>query len=652
MSNEQRQSVSGRLISAVTSARAELIASVIAGIFLFAGWLLSSLMGVEGARGLVWVSLGIGMLYGLRAAAESVRERSIDIDVLMVVGAALAALLDQPTEGALLMFLFLLSGALEDMAMMRTTRAVEALHKLMPTQTIRFDEQTKQWEPADPQSLRQGDLVKILPGESIPADAVIGSGESALNQAAITGEELPRTVGPGDEIYAGTINVGNPIEARVSRPAAESSLQRILNLVVEAQQQREPVQRLIDRLNQPYAISVFAVSIIVLLVWWLAFGDSLKNATYTAITLLIVASPCAVIISTPTATLAAITRASRRGVLFKGGQSIDRLARIKAVAFDKTGTLTLGRPRVHELHPVGWSNTDDLLAVAAGLEQDSTHPIATAVLECAQARGVEPAASSESKFTPGKGVSGFFDGKPARVGSYDFVEPIVPECLKANMQEILSLVRQDGRIALAAVHDEHAAVFVLSDETRQGADQLVRDLHRVNIHPVIMLTGDHADTAERIATKLGLDEWRAELLPADKVDAVHDIRQRHGTVGVIGDGVNDAPALTAADVALAIGSIGSDAALESADIVLISDDLSCIPWAVEFSRRVRRTIKLNLIFALSAICIMAAAVLVGSRLGMEFPLWLGVLGHEGGTLLVVCNSLSLLLVRTAAPTEK
>ena len=649
MSPKPSQSILIRLIDVLNSERAELFASVCAGLFLFTGWTLTSLGGLENARWLIWLSLGIGMCYGLKAAAESVRNRSVDIDILMVVGAALAAVLNQPAEGALLMFLFTLSGVLEDMATMRTTRAVEALHKLMPTQTLRLDKQTKQWEPTDPQSLARGDLIKVLPGESVPADAIIDSGESSLNQAALTGEELPRTVGPGDDIYAGTINVGNPIEATVSRPAAESSLQRILNLVIEAQQQREPVQQLIDRLSQPYAISVFAVSILVFLVWWIGFGDSLKNATYTAITLLIVASPCAVIISTPTATLAAITRASRRGVLFKGGQSIDRLARMKAVAFDKTGTLTLGRPRVHEVHPVGWSSVDSVLAVAAGLEQDSTHPIALAVLECAQARAVDPIAPTESSFSPGKGVSGVFDGKPARVGSYDFVEPIMPECLKMSMQETLSLVRHDGCIALAAVYDEHAAVFVLSDETRQGADQLVRDLHQINIHPVIMLTGDHEDTAKRIATKLGLDEWHAELLPADKVDAVHEFRRKYGTIGVIGDGVNDAPALAAADVAMAIGSIGSDAALESADIVLLSDDLSCIPWAVEFSRQVRRTIKINLIFALSAICLMAAAVLIGSRLGMEFPLWMGVLGHEGGTLLVVCNSLSLLLFRGSLP---
>ena len=321
------------LWTAATSARGEFAAAVAAGVLLLVGAVLGR---VEAAAtvgvAMVWLSLVIGMVHGVRAAAEALREGKVDIDVLMVVGAALAAWVGAPAEGALLLFLFVLSGALEDLAMQRTKRAVEALHQLMPTRALRLEGDS--WREVAPEDLRPGDRVKVLPGESVPADARVAEGLTSVDQASLTGESMPRTVRPGDEIWAGTINVGDPVQAEVTRVAAESSLQRVLRLVTEAQQQREPVQRLIDRVSQPYALAVFGASIAVLLVWWLALGAPLVGegpggrggAVYTAITLLIVASPCAVIIATPTATLAAIARAARGGVLFKGGQAIERLA--------------------------------------------------------------------------------------------------------------------------------------------------------------------------------------------------------------------------------------------------------------------------------------------------------------------------------------
>ncbi len=650
------------------SARAELAASLIAGTLLLLGFLLTRAAGQDWARSLYWVSLAIGMLYGGRAAIAALRARKFDIDVLMVVGAALAAWLNAPAEGALLLFLFVLSGALEALAMQRTTRAVEALHRLMPTAALKWepvagptpdngqpaasgDGEGGRWVHVEPESLVPGDRIKILPGESLPTDAKVTLGVSSINQANLTGESMPREVGPGDDLYAGTINVGNPIEARVTRPVRESSLQRILNLVMEAQQQREPIQRLIDRVSQPYALTVLAASILVLLVWCLVFNVPLKDATYTAITLLIVMSPCALIISTPTATLAAIARGARAGVLFKGGQSIERLSRMTAVAFDKTGTLTIGRPRVQQVHPVGWSSAERMLAVAAGLEQDSTHPIAAAIRDAAAQRAIAPAPLERPTFTPGRGVSGEFNGHPARLGTLAFVEELIPACLRSRVAEVLGKVQLRGQIGTAVSCCQEAGVIILSDEIRPGAPELVQRLHDLGVRPVCMLTGDNCATAQHVAQALGIDEWHAEMLPGDKVEAVKELkrrvasgpgRRRPGAVGVIGDGVNDAPALAAADVSIAIGSIGSDAALESADIVLLSDDLSVVPWATALARRARFTIAVNLAFSLGAIAIMALATLVGSRLGFRLPLWAGVLGHEGGTLLVVANSLLLL----------
>lgn len=649
------------LLAWLASPRGELAAAIAAGSLLLVGVILSHL-GIPnvtgGGQGLVWASLAIGFVHGGRAAWEALREFKFDIDVLMVVGAAMAALMGHPAEGALLLFLFVLAGSLEALAMARTTRAVEALHKLMPTSAQRWTGAADgagagEWESVAPEALQPGDLVKVAPGESIPADAVLVQGTGSINQANLTGESLPRSVRPGDSLFAGTINVGDPIRARVTRAARESSLQRILELVTTAQQQREPVQRVIDRVSQPYAISVMVVSVAVFLVWWLIFNDRLIDAAFAAMTLLIVVSPCAVIIATPTATLAGIARAARMGVLFKGGQSMERLARLRAVAFDKTGTLTVGKMRVVELHPVGWSNEEALLSAAAGLEQDSTHPIAAAVRDAAESRGLSPTPVRSPGFTVGRGVSGELDGHTARLGNLVFTEELIPVCLRARVREVLAGVQQRGQIGSVIVWNQQAGVIILSDVARPGAERLVRELHDIDVRPVVMLTGDNRATAEAVGSSLELDRVHAELLPQDKLDKVEGLKRelrdshRRGAVGVIGDGVNDAPALAAADVSIAIGSIGSDAALESADIVLLADDLGVIPWAVRLARRTRQTVVFNLTFALAAIAVMAVATLIGSRTGHALPLWMGVLGHEGGTLLVVLNS--LLLLRFSSP---
>lgn len=659
----------------LVSARGQLCTAIAAGVLLLTGVVMHAAAERLGAWAdpaahvLSWVSLALGMFHGCRAAWESVRELKFDIDVLMVVGAGLAAGMGKPAEGALLLFLFVFSGALEELAMARTTRAVEALHKLMPTRAVRWkagrgtagagDEQGE-WETVPPEELAAGDVVKVMPGESVPTDARIVEGRGSVDQANLTGESMPRTVQEGDTIYAGTINVGNPLRAVVTKVAKESSLQRVLDLVISAQQQREPVQRLVDKVSQPYALGVLATSVAVLLVWWLYFRDPFRDAAFTAMTLLIVASPCAVIIATPTATLAAIARAARAGVLFKGGQAMERLSRLSAICFDKTGTLTVGKMRVREVLPVGWSNKERMLAAAAGLEQDSTHPIASAIREGAKAAGVEPATVENPTFTVGRGVGGTINGHPARLGSLVFATELIPVCLRAKVREELSRVQKRGQIGVViAAGDEtsgQAGVVILGDTTRPGAERLVSELHAIGVAPVMMLTGDNADTAKAVAEALGIDRVKAELLPEHKVQAVAELKaelatakgKRGSAVGVIGDGVNDAPALSAADVSIAIGSIGSDAALESADIVLLADDLGVIPWAVRLARRARKTVRFNLVFALSAIVVMIIAVLVGSRTGRPLPLWMGVLGHEGGTVLVVLNSLLLLVFRSGS----
>ncbi len=650
--------------------KAELRAAILTGVLLGLGAALHIWLKVAYSESLIWASLAIGMLYGGRPAIEAIRALRFDIDVLMVVGAGLAAYIGHPEEGALLLFLFVLAGALEELAALRTKREIEALHTLMPREAM--VQRAGVWAEVAAETLETGERVKVRPGERVPTDARVVLGESSMDQSAITGESQPRHVKVGDELFAGTINTDDSLEATVLRPVRESSLQRILDLVIRAQSQREPVQRLIDRLSQPYALSVLGVSTIVALVWWLVLKRPLlgnaetTGALYTAITLLIVASPCALIIATPTATLAGIARAARAGVLFKGGQSIDALANIAAAVFDKTGTLTLGRPRLYEVHAVAWTNADEMLAIAAALEADSTHPIATAVREAALERKAPTADVRDINHTVAQGLTGTFEGAPVRLGRYAYVEPLIPVCFRANVREALAKIQHRGHVGVVIARSDpaadttnrcegtpgegptsgQAAVLIMADATRPGAETLVAELHALNVRPVRMLTGDNRLTAERVAETLGLDAFDAELLPEDKlriVSAMKAEQAARGGIAAIGDGVNDAPALAAANVSVAIGSIGTAAAMESADIVLVSDNLAGIPWAVGFARRVRRTVRANLIMALSIIVLMSLITVVGSLIGRELPLAVGVLAHEGGTVLVVLNSLRLLL---------
>lgn len=594
---------------------------------------------------LQWTSLALGSIHGLKTALGSIRELRPSIDVLMVVGAYLAAGIGHPEEGALLLFLFTLAGALEARALSRAKDAVSRLHKLMPREALRREGEA--WVAVDPERLRAGERILIRSGENVPADAVIETGHSEVDQSSLTGESLPRSVKEGDAIFAGTINQAGVLEARVTRPVGESSLRKILQLVIEAQSRRQPMQRLIDRLSTPYTVAIFLLAFLAFGYFLLLDGLTLSASAYRAITLLIVASPCALVIATPTVTLCGLSRAARAGLLIKGGDALERLSTVRIVALDKTGTLTRGQIEVTHVEPVGASDEAQLLSIALGIEERSTHPVASAIVRLARERRIEPAEVASLSNVAGRGVEGVFEGRPVRIGSYEFCEPLIPVCYRKWTSGLVGRLRREGIISAVVAYDGSALVLALSDQPREGAADLARNLRREGVERIAMLTGDHRVIAERLARELGIDIVHAELLPEEKVDRVRDLKSQFagpsphgGGLAVIGDGVNDAPALAVADVGLAMGGVGSDAALEAADVVLLHDDIGRVPWAIGLARRVRRVMIANLVFALGVIAALVALTLLG-----HVSLGLGVIGHEGSTLVVVANSLRLLAHR-------
>jgi len=668
----------------------QLAAALVAGALLLLSGGFTALHLPVAASVSAYTSLAIGMVYGVAAAYEALRAKAFDIDVLMVVAAALAAFIGHPAEGALLLTLFVLAGSLEDLATEKTNREISSLATLLPADCLvlrpdavapsgspasRPTGAEQGWVLADASTLVTGETIRVRPGERAPTDCKITVGESSFDQSAITGEAIPRPVAPGDELFAGTINTDDAVEATVLRPVRESSIQKILDMVTSARERRQPIQQFIDRFSQPYSLGVLFASIAIFFIWWQllgvpAFGlsvvtshaaagdaDGRQSALYTAITFLIVTSPCALIIATPTATLCAIARAARGGVLVKGGDALLRLAATTAMCLDKTGTLTFGRPRLYEVHPVAWSDGQTLLAVAAALELNSTHPIATAIKEAAKERltpPLSPPLESINHHTA-KGLEAQWEGRPVRLGTYHFVEPLIAPCYRARIREILGRIQRRGHIAIVIAAADHAStpdlapsqcgVLIMSDALRPGAHNLAQQLREMGISPIVMLTGDNILTAQRVAQGLSLDDFHADLLPQDKLTHIQRIKAAAPTrthVALVGDGMNDAPALAAADVSLAMGAIGTAAALENADVVLLSESLTPIPWAIALARRARRTIFINITFATSVIVLMAAVALVASALHSPLPLWAGVLAHEGGTLLVVLHSLWLL----------
>ena len=596
-----------------------------------------------------WIAYGVAYLTGgWRIALDSwaeLRHRRLSIDFLMGAAAVGAALVGSPLEGVVLIFLFSLSKALEAYAMGRTRHAIARLMDLAPEVATLADDEGRGAGSVRVEALVPGQRILVRPGERIAADGLVHAGGSEVDQAAITGESMPVHKQHGDEVYAGTVNQGGALVIEVSKPATETMLARIVRLVEEAREERAPAQHFIDRFAHPYTLGVVAATTIASVLPPL-FGAAWGDAFYRAMTLLVVASPCALVISTPSAILAGIANGARHGILFKGGAYLDLAGTIDTVAFDKTGTLTIGRPQLADIitrgatkgaKPVHTVDEDALLRLAAAVEQTSEHHLARAVGRAAAERGIEVPLADDFISIPGEGVAAMVDGHSVWVGN-----SVMAERRHASLEPLLrgwtaahtSLGRS---VVYVGVGDVVEGAMSFGDQLKPNVAAAVRHLKYEGVRWITVLSGDHPDAVRAIAAEIGADEVRAGLLPHEKVDAVRVLRQSSVGVAMVGDGVNDAPAMAAATIGIAMGAIGTDVAIETADVVLMSDEVEKVDYVIHLGKRARRVVRQNVYFSLGWM-----AVLVVLAVTVGIPLPLAVVGHEGSTLLVAANGLRLL----------
>ena len=593
--------------------------------------------------GLAWPYAAI--LYGLAylAGGYDIARHSLkallllrfDIDVLMLVAAIGAAFVGEWPEGAFLLFLFSLGHALEHYATGKARRAIRALAEITPkTARVRRDGR-EQEIPVE--KLKRGDLVVVRNGERIPVDGVVKEGFSAVDQSPITGESIPVEKQAGDEVFAGSVNGDGALEIEVTRLAKDTTLARVIQMVEEAQTQKSPTQRFTEKFESWFVPSVLLAVLVAMilppLVGWLSW----KTAFLRAMAMLVAASPCALAVGTPAAVLSGIARAARNGVLIKGGLHLENLGALQAMAFDKTGTITRGEPAVTDLVPLNETDADALLRLAAAVESRSQHPLAQAIVREAEARRLQLPEADDMQALTGRGVQARVAGETVYIGNlrlFSELDGAVPDAIVARVQELEGAGKTTMIVRKGA---QFVGIIGLADQPRKEARATLTRLKQIGIRELIMITGDNERVAAAIAEQVGLTDYRANLLPQDKVAAIKEIQEDGRPVAMVGDGVNDAPAMKHATVGIAMGAGGTDVALETADVALMADDLSRLPFAVALSRQARRIIWQNLVVSLGVIALLLPSALLGLA-GMG----VAVTFHEGSTLVVVGNALRLL----------
>lgn len=639
--------------SALSSGRKEFLLMVVAAITLAAGGL-AAWLGWVLVSGLAYTLTYIsGGWYGALNGMSSLRERRIDVDLLMILAALGAAVVGAPFEGGMLLFLFSLSNVLQNHALSRSRSAIRSLMKLRPSE-VRCEE-SGEMRMVAVGSVAIGAVVRLRPGDRIALDGEVLDGESSVDESSLSGESMPvhKTVGSG--IFAGTINQHGSLSYRVTKLEGESTLAKIITLVEEAQEEKAQTQRFLEKAEAYYASFVILLTLGLIAIPPLFFAAEFAASFYRAMTILVVASPCALVISTPAAFWAAIAGAARRGVLFKGGVHLEQLASVDIVALDKTGTLTTGQPEVTDYTAYPISEGDDerqqkklkLLQLAASVEAHSEHPIARAIEESAKEKSCALLSIEGFRSFPGMGAEATVSGARILIGSPGLFSKRGGRLDSVAAAAIDTLLSQGNTVVLVAeAQADGQAIRLLgwiavADQIREGASAMVKHLRQLGIRRVVMLTGDNTHVAQQVARQVGIDEVEAELLPEAKLEKIKELAEQ-GVVAMVGDGVNDAPALAKAHVGIAMGAAGTDVAMETADVVLMSSRLEHLSHAFALARKSRRVVTQNLSFALGVILVLVYFALLG-----HMPLPLGVVGHEGSTVLVCLNGLRLLRFKAA-----
>ncbi|WP_392479710.1 heavy metal translocating P-type ATPase [Nostoc sp. C110] len=635
-----------------TREHTDTVAALLCGLLLFLGWFALHL----GALGLAFLLLPAAyVIGGYESAREGLttlfKEKELDVDLLMIVAAIGAASLGLwrreyhlIIDGAILILIFAISGALEGYAMARTERSIRSLMSLTPD-TARVLLQGREEEIPISQ-LKVGDEIVIKPGELIPTDGIILSGYSTLNQAAITGESLPVEKTVGEEVFAGTLNGYGALQIKVHKPAQSSLIQRVIRLVEQAQTEAPPSQEFIDRLEKGYAKVIVVAGVLLATLPPFLWGWDWETTIYRALTFLVVASPCALMAAIMPTLLSGIANGARQGILFKNGAQLEKIGKVRAIAFDKTGTLTTGQLQVFQVIAIGEYTQSDVLKAAASVESYSEHPIGKAIVQAAG--DLDLVGAIQVQAIPGQGIVGTAQEQQIIAGNGVFVQQYVTN-LPEELREMAQSLEQEGKTVVWVAQEGRGAgeqgsrgaevmgVIAIADEVRSQAAATISRLKQLGIEQIVMLTGDNEETAQSVAKAVGIDRVYAQLLPEDKLDVIRLLQQKYQTVAMVGDGINDAPALAQASVGIAMGISGSDVALETADIVLMADKLEKIAVAIYLGRRSQSIVKQNIFVALGFIMLL----LVGNFLG-SINLPIGVIGHEGSTVLVTLSGLRLL----------
>jgi len=584
---------------------------------------------------LLSISITAGLVHLFPRALTALRCLRPDMNLLMIIAVSGAVAIGQWFEAATVTFLFALSLWIEQRTMSRARDAIEGMVQQTPRVARCLENPGGQVKEILVQRVVPGQRVEVWSGERVPLDGIIVQGETHLDQSPITGESLPVARGEGEEVFAGTLNVESTIQLEVTRRSSESILARTLRLVEEAQARRAPIEKWIDGFARRYTPLVMALALGIMLFPPLLFGLSWDQWFYNGLVVLVISCPCSLVISTPVAIVAGLTSAVRRGILVKGGQYLEAIATLDSFAFDKTGTLTEGQPVVRQLVPAEGVNASELLEVAAALESTSRHPLAEAVVSHAREQGVEFEPAVQSSTFHGRGIEGIVDGQPCWIGKPTWAAERAQ--LPAEVERILERMHQEGLSVMVTGSDRRVlGVLGVADQLRPEVKEVVRELHQAGVSHLVMLTGDSASVAEAVAREVGLDGYASGLLPEEKATEIEQLLSSHGKVAMVGDGVNDSPAMASATVGVSMAAIGSDLAIETSDIALMSDNLTLLPWLVEHSRRTLRIIRQNTVCSI----LLKVACLAITLAGFGY-LWLAIVADAGATVLVTSNSLRL-----------